>query len=66
MVYWLLQDSYYRKFMDVEHVREGCSSYMLNIFTKSGSVAKKEADLVQWREKNESDLHHGPSKPKSF
>jgi hypothetical protein len=31
-----------------------------------GSVAKKKADLLQWREKNESSLHHEPSRPESF
>jgi hypothetical protein len=30
-----------------------------------GSVAKKEADLLQWREKNERELHHEQPPPEA-
>src|SRR5690242_2674568 len=38
MVYWLFASLYYRKFMNVEHVRGATFSYMLNIFTKSNRL----------------------------
>jgi hypothetical protein len=34
--------------------------------TQDGCVAKKEADLVQWRETSERGLHHESSQPESF
>jgi tetratricopeptide (TPR) repeat protein/transcriptional regulator with XRE-family HTH domain len=36
------------------------------LYDLAGCVAKKEADLVQWRETSERGLHHESSQPESF